>query len=75
MSKSRDDYVVPGVETCSVCGGEVKTMTFRKTGVCSENCRKIRDNDHEPARALTHAPVPMHTVTKIKGGGVPRVEG
>jgi hypothetical protein len=62
-------------EICSVCGGEVKTMAFRMTGVCGENCRKDRDNDHAPARALVSAPVPMHTVTKIQTGrGVPRVQ-
>lgn len=42
-------------EICTECGSEVKTMAFRKTGVCSESCRKDRDNDHEQARAFTDA--------------------
>lgn len=30
---------------CQVCKREIKTMIFRGTGVCCENCRKIRDGE------------------------------
>lgn len=31
---------------CSQCGNDITVMCFLSTGVCSENCRKTRDNDH-----------------------------
>jgi len=30
------------LEFCEVDGNEVRTMTFKGTGVCSETCRKKR---------------------------------
>lgn len=43
------------MEICAVCSRAVLTMTFKGSGVCCEDCRKDRDNDHEPAR-LTFYP-------------------
>jgi hypothetical protein len=34
-------------EVCGVCGGEVRTMCFRATGVCGELCRKARDGERD----------------------------
>jgi len=34
-----------GKEHCSECGREVKTMTFKGTGVCGEICRKLNDGE------------------------------
>lgn len=54
MKKQSDYTLFPmAAETCSECGKEVKVQIFKNTGVCSENCRKDRDNDHEPARLAT----------------------
>lgn len=39
-------------EVCVIDGNLITVMIFKGTNVCSENCRKVRDNDHEPARAL-----------------------
>ena len=36
-------------DICILCLKPIKTIAFKGTGVCSENCRKDRDNDHEPA--------------------------
>lgn len=33
---------------CSICSKEIKTQIYKGTGVCSENCRKERDNDKKP---------------------------
>jgi hypothetical protein len=40
------------IEHCSVCTEEIKTMTFRGTGVCCEDCRKVRAGEHDEERAL-----------------------
>jgi hypothetical protein len=32
-------------ENCTVCTKKIRIMTFKGTGVCSENCRKIRDGE------------------------------
>ena len=37
---------------CCMCLTEIKVMAFKNTGVCSEDCRKDRDNDHEPATGI-----------------------
>ncbi len=37
---------------CVMCGSKIKVQIFKGTGICSENCRKDRDDDHAPARAL-----------------------
>lgn len=39
-------------EACTECGKNVEVMCFRGTGICSENCRKDRDNDHSPFIAI-----------------------
>lgn len=36
-------------ERCSICKKKIKIMIYKSTGVCSENCRKERDNDTLPA--------------------------
>lgn len=41
---------------CVMCGAEIEMMAFKNTGVCSENCRKDRDNDHQPFRGGALAP-------------------
>lgn len=37
---------------CIICGQQIRTMAFMGTGVCSEMCRKERDNDHAPATGM-----------------------
>lgn len=32
-------------QRCEVCKKKIKVMCFRNTGVCSENCRKVRDGE------------------------------
>lgn len=39
-------------DLCKMCGTKIKTLIFRGTGVCSEDCRKDRDGDHEPASGI-----------------------
>jgi hypothetical protein len=39
-------------ELCTMCGAKIKTLIFKGTGVCSEDCRKDRDGDHEPAQGI-----------------------
>lgn len=34
---------------CTECGNKILIQIFKGTGVCCENCRKNRDNDHKPA--------------------------
>ena len=31
-------------ETCEVCGEEIYMICRKRTGVCSENCQKTRDD-------------------------------
>jgi endogenous inhibitor of DNA gyrase (YacG/DUF329 family) len=43
------------VEHCAVCGKPVLMMIFRGSGLCSENCRKIRAGEpveEEPVQKL-----------------------
>lgn len=35
----------PDVEICEVCSKKINTMTFKGTGVCGEDHRKVRDGD------------------------------
>lgn len=35
-------------EHCIMCGQKIRMQIFKGTGVCCEQCRKDRDNDHEP---------------------------
>lgn len=44
------EYIV-NTEVCSECGKKIKVQIFKNSGVCSELCRKDRDNDHGPARS------------------------
>jgi len=55
--------IQPGVSgfNCCMCGKKIKTQIFKGTGVCGENCRKNRDNDHESWRATDR---PKKTVTQ-----------
>lgn len=56
-------------ETCEVCGKQIKMMSQLGTGVCSEFCRKDRDNDHGPAggrrrhRGTASSPSPQRGTT------------
>lgn len=69
MGKTRKDVtLMPPAETCSECGNPVLVMSFQKTGVCSENCRKLRDKEVAPARAAVNAAVTYPAVIKAKGG-------
>lgn len=43
------------MEQCKICGNPVNTMSFRGTGVCGENCRKIRDGEIDDPKAQVHA--------------------
>lgn len=42
-------------ETCIICGNEIKTQIMKNTGVCGENCRKLRDGEKAESRAQTDA--------------------
>ena len=35
-------------DICCICLRPIKTQIMKGSGVCSELCRKDRDNDHEP---------------------------
>ena len=35
---------------CCVCGTEILVQIYKNSGICSEQHRKDRDNDHGPAR-------------------------
>lgn len=39
-------------DLCVMCGTKIKTLIFQGTGICSDDCRKDRDGDHEPARGI-----------------------
>jgi len=39
-------------DLCIMCGRKIKTLIFQGTGVCSDDCRKDRDGDHEPAQGI-----------------------
>ena len=39
-------------DICCVCLEPIKVQIFRNSGVCCEAHRKIRDNDHEPFKAV-----------------------
>lgn len=47
---------VPISQICCMCGSVIKVMAFKNTGVCCENHRKDRDNDHAPFRGGQLAP-------------------
>lgn len=35
-------------DVCCICLRKITTQIYRNSGVCSEQCRKDRDNDHAP---------------------------
>ena len=35
-------------EVCCICLRKIKVQIWKNSGICSEQCRKDRDNDHEP---------------------------
>jgi len=37
---------------CCMCLNVIEIQIYKGTGVCSEQCRKDRDNDHEPSRGI-----------------------
>lgn len=37
-------YKEPTAESCEMCGSDILTMCFKSTGVCGEQCRKLRNN-------------------------------
>lgn len=37
---------------CEVCDKKIKTMIFRGSGVCSDDCRKKRDGDFQPTTLI-----------------------
>lgn len=42
------DYVqvdAPYIETCVICSKVIETMCYKQTGICSDNCRKLRDSE------------------------------
>ena len=43
-------------DLCTMCGKKITTQIYKGSGVCSENCRKDRDDDHEPFRGGRLAP-------------------
>jgi hypothetical protein len=32
-------------DNCAVCGSRIRIICFQGTGVCSGNCRKVRDGE------------------------------
>lgn len=48
--------VINRTNVCCICGKDIKIQIFKGTGVCSENCRKDRDNDHAPFRGGALSP-------------------
>lgn len=59
------DYVLKAEEEkkmkniCEVCDKKIKVIAFQGTGICSENCRKIRDNEPTLVRAQVDAGDPL----------------
>lgn len=39
-------------ERCKICHKPVMVQIFKGTGICSDLCRKERDNDHLPASGM-----------------------
>ncbi len=52
-----DQHKVNVKMICSNCGKKIRTLIFQGTGVCSDDCRKDRDGDHEPAQGIVKAAV------------------
>lgn len=47
----------PAKDKCSECGAEILVQIMKNSGVCSENCRKVRDGEEERPNALVDAGV------------------
>ena len=43
-------------DICCICLDTIEVMAFRKSGVCCEQHRKDRDNDHSVNHAIIEAP-------------------
>lgn len=43
-------------DICHMCGQVIMMMAFKGTTVCSELCRKDRDDDHSVNHAIIEAP-------------------
>ena len=43
---------LPDNSHCQICAKPILVQIFKGSGVCSELCRKDRDNDHDVARAI-----------------------
>ena len=43
-------------QICCVCGTVITVQIFKNSGVCCENHRKDRDNDHAPFRGGALSP-------------------
>jgi len=43
-------------QICCMCLKVITVQIFKNAGVCSENCRKDRDNDHQPFRGGALSP-------------------
>lgn len=41
---------------CCMCLNLIQVQIFKNEGVCSEKCRKDRDNDHQPFRGGSLSP-------------------
>lgn len=50
MDETRETAAFGGL--CGQCGREIEVQIFKGTGVCSEQHRKDRDNDHAPFKAV-----------------------
>lgn len=44
------DKVTEVPEYCAVCKNEIKTMTYRGTGVCGINCNKVMHPEQPKSR-------------------------
>lgn len=68
MSKQKkdDNNTVKG--NCEVCGVKIEVMSFRGTGVCSENHRKIRDKETQPIRSQMDAGITQMNLGATSGG-------
>ena len=53
-------------ENCTVCDSKITIQIMKNSGVCSENCRKIRDGDPTIVHATVHAAEPLTRVNYKK---------
>lgn len=49
-------FNVDHLNICCMCLKPIKVQIMKNSGVCSELCRKDRDNDHVPFRGGALAP-------------------